>query len=88
MHKKQIAFFGLFIVLIVAACSTEKNTLLSRSYHSTTAHYNGYFNANDLLNEAMTGYRRGLKEDFYSVLPIRPLPNEEEEKSMYSPIGR
>ncbi len=86
MQKKQIAFIGLFIVLIVAACSTEKNTLLSRSYHSTTAHYNGYFNANDLLNEAMTGYRRGLKEDFYNVLPIRPLPNEEEVKTMYSPI--
>ncbi len=86
MSNKQITLLGLFILFLVAACSTEKNTLLSRSYHSTTAHYNGYFNANDLLNEAMKSYRNNLKEDYYSVLTIRTLPDEEEVKSMYSPI--
>ena len=74
------------LVLLLAACSTERNTLLSRSYHSTTAHYNGYFNANDLLNQAIGGYRSALKEDYYSVLSLRPLPTEEEVKSMYAPI--
>lgn len=86
MHTKQLAFIGLLVMLVVAACSTEKNTLLSRSYHSTTAHYNGYFNANDLLNTAMNGYRSALKEDYYSVLTVRPLPTEEEVKGMYTPI--
>jgi len=86
MHKKQLALFGLLVLLIVAACSTEKNTLLSRTYHSTTAHYNGYFNANDLLREAIGTYRANLKEDFYQPLTIRPLPTEEEVKGMYSPI--
>ena len=74
------------LVLLLAACSTERNTFLSRSYHSTTAHYNGYFNANDLLNQAIGGYRSALKEDYYSVLSLRPLPTEEEVKSMYAPI--
>lgn len=74
------------IVLFITACSTERNTFLSRSYHSTTAHYNGYFNANDLLNQAISGYRSALKEDYYSVLDLRPLPTEEEVKSMYAPI--
>lgn len=86
MYKKQLAFFGLLVMLVVAACSTEKNTLLSRTYHSTTAHYNGYFNANDLLSTAMSTYRAGLKEDFYRTLTIRPLPSEDEVKNMYTPI--
>jgi tetratricopeptide (TPR) repeat protein len=86
MSNKQITLLGLFILFLVAACSTEKNSLISRSYHSTTAHYNGYFNANDLLDEAMKSYRTNLKEDYYSVLTIRTLPDEEEVKNMYTPI--
>lgn len=60
--------------------------MLSRAYHGTTAHYNGYFNANDLLEEAMKTYRENQKEDYYSVLPILQLPSEEEVKNMYAPI--
>ena len=86
MSKYFIFLAGSVIAMIIAACSTEKNTLLSRSYHSTTAHYNGYFNANDLLDGAMNSYRTNLKEDYYNILPINPLPNEEEVKTMYSPI--
>lgn len=86
MSKHIIFLTGSLMALIIAACSTEKNTLLSRSYHSTTAHYNGYFNANDLLDGAMDTYRSSLKEDYYNILPISPLPNEEEVKTMYTPI--
>jgi hypothetical protein len=75
---------GIFALLV--ACSTERNTFISRSYHGATAHYNGYFNANDLLNEALNSYRSGLKEDYYKTLTIAPLPNEEEVKNYYTPI--
>ena len=60
--------------------------MLSRAYHGTTAHYNGYFNANDLLEEAMKTFRENQKEDYYSVLPVLQLPSEEEVKNMYAPI--
>lgn len=85
---KYSSFYVLTILLvgILFACSTEKNTFLSRNYHGMTAHYNGYFNANDLLNQSMKTYRDNLKENYYEVLPISPLPNEEEVKNMYTPI--
>lgn len=85
MNKIYFLLLGASL-LVVAACSTEKNTLLSRSYHGTTAHYNGYFNANDLLNTALTTYRSNLKENYYEVLPIMPNPSAEEVKNMYAPI--
>lgn len=76
---------GVFLFLVVA-CSTEKNTLINRTYHGTTAKYNGLFNANELLNQAMTSYRSNLKEDYYNILPVTPLPNEEEVMGMYPAI--
>ena len=81
-------FISVFILLlgIVASCSTEKNTLLSRSYHGMTAHYNGYFNANELLNSSMSTYETSLKEDYYDILPIEVVPNEEEVLGMYPAI--
>jgi tetratricopeptide (TPR) repeat protein len=68
----------LVILLIVFACSTEKNTLVNRSYHGMTAHYNGYFNANDLLTTSLDGFRASRKEDYYKILDIELLPNEQE----------
>jgi len=74
------------VVLIVASCSTEKNTLINRSYHGMTAHYNGYFNANELIRQSLSTFRTSLKEDYYSVLPIDPLPDEEQVVGMYPAI--
>ncbi|AEA43160.1 hypothetical protein [Fluviicola taffensis] len=84
--KKLHIWIYLGIISLVWACSTEKNTMLSRAYHGTTAHYNGYFNANDLLEGAMKTYQENQKEDYYEVLPVLQLPSEEEVKNMYSPI--
>ena len=32
-------------------CSVKKNTITSRMYHKTTAHYNGYFNARERVKQ-------------------------------------
>lgn len=74
------------IVLVLLACSTEKNTLISRTYHGVNARYNGYFNANLLLDQAITSYRNNLKEDYYKLLPIETYPGETEVKSYYPAI--
>lgn len=73
-------------MLVVFSCSTEKNTFINRTYHSTTARYNGYFNATILLDEAMKTYVNSLKEDYYNLIPIYPVPNEEEVVGMYPAI--
>ena len=79
-------FFISIVVFSVLACSTEKNTTLSRGYHGMTARYNGYFNANELIRLGILNYRTNLKEDYYSILPIDPVPNEKEVIGMYSAI--
>ena len=73
-------------IAVVISCSTEKNTLINRSYHGLTAHYNGYFNANVLIDLSITNYRANLKENYYEVLPIDPVPNKTEVIGLYSSI--
>jgi len=74
---------GLFIFLILlVACSTEKASFLNRKYHGTTARYNGLFNANELLAASLKTYNASIKDNFYAVLPVNPLPSEGDVKGM------
>ena len=87
MNKSlKIYVFTCCIIAIITACSTEKNTALSRGFNSLNAHYNGLFNANELLNQSLTAYRANLDENFYEIVPIDPVPNEKEVEAYYSPI--
>lgn len=74
------------LILMIFGCSTEKNTFINRTYHGTTAHYNGYFNATELIRLSMNSYQASLKEDYYEILPIDPLPNEEQVIGLYPAI--
>lgn len=74
------------MVALLMACSTEKNTFINRRFHSLNAHYNGYFNANELLRQSMQTYRNSLQEDYYNILPIDPVPTESEVVGMYPAI--
>jgi hypothetical protein len=77
----------LFLALLsVFSCSTEKNNFLNRKYHSTTARYNGLFNANELLRLSLITYDGSHKDDFYTFLPVNTLPNEKEVLGMYPAI--
>lgn len=76
----------LVVVFTVVACSTEKNTAIARNYHSLNAHYNGYFNANELIKQSIYTYRSSREEDYYSLLPINPVPDEKEVAGMYPAI--
>ena len=73
-------------LLSVFACSTEKNNFFNRKYHSTTARYNGLFNANELLRLSLITYDGSHKDDFYTFLPVNPLPNDKDVIGMYPAI--
>lgn len=79
-------YFLIFILLFLGACSTESNTFVNRTYHSTTARFNGHFNAQELLRVSLKTYYGSRKDDFYGILPINPLPNETEVKGMLPAI--
>lgn len=86
MKRPFHLYLTFVLVTILVSCSTEKNTFLNRSYHGMTAKYNGHFNAEELLNQSLLTYTNSRKDDFYSILPISPIPNETEVKGMFPAI--
>ena len=76
----------LSIAFAVVGCSTEKNTPITRNYHSLNAHFNGYFNANELIKQSIKTYQTSREEDYYSLLPLNPVPDEKEVSGMYPAI--
>lgn len=51
-----------------------------------TAHYNGYFNAKEIIKQSLYSFREGYKEDYTQVLPIFVYPDEEEAANMLTPM--
>lgn len=76
--KKVVKLMGIVTAIVFAAvaCSTEKNTFITRNYHSLNAHYNGYFNANELIKQSVRTYQTSREEDYYQLLPLNPVPDE------------
>lgn len=74
------------IVLVVLSCSTEKDAWINRTYHNTTAHYNGYFNAGEIIKETMTDFELNREENYSEIIPLFVYANVEESKAFYSPM--
>jgi tetratricopeptide (TPR) repeat protein len=82
----KFGFYTFAGLALIFSCSTEKNTGINRSFHYVNARFNGHFNANELLNVSLATYRANLNEDFYSLIPLEAVPNEQEIEAYYTPI--
>ncbi len=64
--------FLLFVVL--SSCATKKSrenpSLLGRFYHNTTAYYNGYFNANVLLQGSQLKLATSNQDNYTQILDV------------------
>ena len=74
-----VAFLG----FVAIQCSTEKDAWLNRSFHNTTARYNGYFNAGELMKEAMFNYEESYQENYNKIIPIYVYADEKGSKGLY-----
>lgn len=85
-NRPHIIIYIAFVYAIAISCSTEKNAWPNRTFHNMTAHYNGYFNAGEIIKQTMFDFRNGRKDDFTKMLPVYEYPNDEESKALYSPM--
>jgi tetratricopeptide (TPR) repeat protein len=75
--NKQVAsrvkmFFGTiaFLSLFFVGCSTKEDGVAYRAYHNTLGHFNGYFNANELVKKSQLTLANGRKDDYDEVIPL------------------
>jgi tetratricopeptide (TPR) repeat protein len=81
--KIRILLLVMAVAAIVWRCSTEKNRFINRSYHNTTAHYNGYFNAREAIKEALKNYRYGFKDNYEQIIPVIVYADENDSKQFF-----
>lgn len=84
-------FSGILVITIILgffSCSTEKNKLFNRTYHNTTARYNGYFNAGELIKESLQDFHVQNKDDYTKILPVFIIPSEERSKTLFAPMDK
>ena len=53
----------------MSSCSTTRDNFFSRTYHQTTAKYNGYFNANESVKAGIRKIKSAHKENYQFIIP-------------------
>lgn len=61
---------ALSAILLLTACSQEKDAFLNRTFHRLTARDNGWFNANEKLKEKVMDMEDDHVDNFDEVLPL------------------
>ncbi|MFN0032943.1 MAG: tetratricopeptide repeat protein [Flavobacteriales bacterium] len=81
--RKAYTLSVVILVMVAAACSTKRDSTAARLYHNTTAHYNGYFNAEEAVKKGVEKIKVAYKDDYDKVLPIFVYGDEETAKAAY-----
>lgn len=68
--KGYSTLFGLFLLAIIAGCSTKKNTAVRRNYHALTTKYNVYFNGNESFKKGYKKIEEAYKPDYSNILDM------------------
>lgn len=70
---KNLFLYALLLMLsVLFSCSSERNTWTSKAYHNTTAHYNGYWYANEEIRKVEDIIQKAQVDDYNRILMIFP----------------
>lgn len=73
MKKTNLAII-LTLVFFVSSCVTQKRkdepSALKKFYHNTTAEFNGYFNADVIMQESTLALSTQHQENYNKILPV------------------
>ena len=64
-------------LLLLTACSTQKNTANSRWWHSFTARYNTYYNGSQAFIDGCVEKEKGNKDNFTELIPLYTVGNKQ-----------
>ena len=83
--KAYKQFFFLGILGILVACSTKKNTFLSRNSHALSTEYNILYNGGIALEKGVSDLKSQYKDNFWEILPVERMQVSEDQFSNETP---
>ncbi len=78
----------MLIAVLLSACSTEKNTAISRSYHNLTSKYNIFFNGNESFKKGVEKAEKNIADNYLQILPVFYYSNESVVRYVSSDMDR
>ena len=76
MNRTTYTAFFLLLLIGLSACTTQRRrdeqSLTAKLWHNTTAHYNGYFNAEELLATSTLSLEEQHEDNFNRPLAMYP----------------
>lgn len=87
MRKIRVLGWGA-AALLLSGCSTTRDGLVYRAYHNMHAKYNGFFYANEAMEEADQVLYEGYKENWDEILPVFPPVDESTAQQVYPLMER
>jgi tetratricopeptide (TPR) repeat protein len=69
---KKGLFYITLSALFVAGCSSQSNTVTSKAFHNTTAHFNGYWYAKEEITKIEKDNLKAHVDDYNEILLLYP----------------
>ena len=76
----------LFLAGCALACSTQKNNLVNREYHTLNTKHNVLFNGNEALDIGQAILYQNNQDNFLEILPIEPITLQGEDEDNQATI--
>ena len=70
--------FLIVITLMIASCSTKKDTIITRNWHAINTKFNVLFNGKEAFKDGIEEINNKYKDDWFKQLPIEPIEFEED----------
>ena len=91
-QKRTYSLFLVATLLFASACATQKKRGekkgLAKLYDNTTAKYNGYFNADVIVDETLLSLKESHRDNYAKLLPIYEYMAIEDSKAIASELDR
>ena len=86
----QVKYCFIILVLLngLSACSTQKNTKMSRGYHQMKTKFNIYYNGANSFQEGELAIIEANKDDYSQILNLYPISNPEAATAATSQMDR
>lgn len=82
INHKHTTFSLILAAILAISCGREKTHLPARFYHNTHSYFNGYYNANEILQEAIREIETEYLFGDEGFIEIQPYGNESQVNSV------
>ncbi|NBC25177.1 MAG: tetratricopeptide repeat protein [Bacteroidetes bacterium] len=90
MRAITLQFLAFILFLVIFSCTTTKRkgevSMIKKFYHNTTAKYNGYFNANELIKESLQQLEYSHEDNYNQLIPIHKWEATQQIERQYSTL--